>query len=163
MTPGPNSVSADAPPIDLQPLLRRLCDRSADVVFFPVRHHSPLAAALVAQAIAETKPAAVLIEGPSDYNEHFSELMLDHDLPIAIYSYFQTTDGHSSGAYYPFCEYSPEWSAVRAGSRAGSAVRFIDLPWNVMAAGDTMTRSASIRSKRHAFVPRRNESPTRRS
>ncbi len=138
---------------DLQPLLARLCNREAEVVFFPVRHHSPLCAALAEQMIAEMRPAAVLIEGPSDYNEHLSELLLDHELPIAIYSYFQTADGKSSGAYYPFCDYSPEWSAVRAATRAGAAVRFIDLPWNVMAAGETTThRYADAELRRGRYV-----------
>ncbi len=164
MTPARNSVEPPVSPLppeegaggsafDVHPLLTRLCDRDAEVVFFPVRHHSPLCAALVEQLIAEMKPAAVLIEGPSDYNEHLSELMLDHQLPIAIYSYFQTADGKSSGAYYPFCEYSPEWSAVRATPRAGAAVRFIDLPWNVMAAGETTThRYADAELRRGRYV-----------
>lgn len=138
---------------DAQPLLSRLCQRDTDIIFFPVRHHSPLCAALVESLIAQTKPAAVLIEGPSDYNDQLSELMLDHQLPIAIYSYFQTPDGKSSGAYYPFCEYSPEWSAVRAARNVGAAVRLIDMPWHVMAAQEITThRYADAELRRGRYV-----------
>ncbi|MEZ6088799.1 MAG: DUF5682 family protein [Pirellulaceae bacterium] len=125
--------------VDFERLLHRLVDVSQDVIFFPVRHHSPVCAAMVASLIEATRPAAVLIEGPSDYNAHLEELMLDHDLPIAIYSYFRrpaesTLDGqvigsHSSGAYYPFCEYSPEWVAMKAARQVDARIAFIDLPW----------------------------------
>jgi hypothetical protein len=46
---------------DVQPLLARLCDRDAEVVFFLVRHHGPLCAALVEELIAAIKPASVLL------------------------------------------------------------------------------------------------------
>ncbi|MBX9567348.1 MAG: hypothetical protein K2X77_00570 [Candidatus Obscuribacterales bacterium] len=107
----------------------RILDSAADIVFFPVRHHSPTAALLLSSLLKQVKPSAVLIEGPSDYNEQLSELLLDHQLPIAIYSYFEDALGERSGAFYPFCEYSPEWQAVTQGLRQGAKVEFIDLPW----------------------------------
>jgi hypothetical protein len=138
---------------DVQPLLARLCDTSADVVFFPVRHHSPMAAALVERFIRDIRPAAVLIEGPSDYNDQLDELRLDHQLPIAIYSYFQTAAGQNSGAYYPFCDYSPEWSAVRAATSVDAAVRFIDLPWTALMGADLAThRYADAELRRGRYV-----------
>jgi len=45
-------------------------------------------------------------------------------------------DGDRLGAYYPFCEYSPEWCAILAGRRLGARVQFIDLPWHEMASRD---------------------------
>lgn len=115
-------------------LQRRLCDDQADVVFYPVRHHSPASADLLSQLIEELKPGAVLIEGPSDFNDSINELSLEHELPIAIYSYFQLVENQSQtathhGVYYPFCEYSPEWVAIQAARSCGAAIRFIDLPW----------------------------------
>src|SRR5688500_3618378 len=101
----------------------------APVVYFPVRHHSPTAAIMVRELIASLKPKAVLIEGPSDFNDRMGELALPHELPIAIYSYVRTADDRRRGAYYPFCEYSPEWQALLAGRRCGAEVRFIDLPY----------------------------------
>ncbi len=109
-------------------LLDRLYDTNADVVYFPVRHHSPAGAALVGDLIEQLRPSAVLIEGPSDFNDRLDELSLEHQLPIAIYSYFRA-EGTHSGAYYPFCEYSPEWSALRHARRYSIPTQFIDLPW----------------------------------
>jgi hypothetical protein len=53
-----------------------------------VRHHSPACARLVRQVIAQVRPWAVLIEGPSDMNARLGELLLPHALPIAVYSYY---------------------------------------------------------------------------
>ena len=108
----------------------RILDSNADIVFFPVRHHSPTAALLLSSLLAKLKPAAVLIEGPSDYNNQIDELLLDHQLPIAIYSYFEDELGERSGAFYPFCIYSPEWQAATQGLIQGAQVQFIDLPWS---------------------------------
>jgi hypothetical protein len=107
----------------------RILDCNADIVFFPVRHHSPTAALLLSSLLQKLKPAAVLIEGPSDYNDQLKELVLDHQLPIAIYSYFEDELGERSGAFYPFCEYSPEWQAVTKGQKQGASVEFIDMAW----------------------------------
>lgn len=107
----------------------RILESKADIVFFPVRHHSPTAALLLSSLLETLKPSAILIEGPSDYNEQLKELLLDHQLPIAIYSYFEDEMGERSGAFYPFCEYSPEWLAATQGQRQGAKVEFIDLPW----------------------------------
>jgi len=106
-----------------------LLDTSADVVYFPVRHHSPAAARLVDRLIEDVHPTAVLIEGPSDFNDQFAELYLDHTLPIAIYSYVGAGDHGRHGAFYPFCDYSPEWRALLAARHLGVPARFIDLPW----------------------------------
>lgn len=133
-------------------LLDRLCDVEADIVYFPVRHHSPVCALLVAELIDHMRPAAVLIEGPSDFNDRIGELLLDHELPIAIYSYFRSQGTHS-GAYYPFCEYSPEWSALRRAGRSGALTRFIDLPWTEVAHHDRVTqRYADAELRRGRYV-----------
>lgn len=110
----------------MDPETRSLDNR---VVFFPVRHHSPACARLVRRVIERVRPAAVLIEGPSDFNPQIEELFFPHQLPIAIYSYVHVEGALRSGAYYPFCVYSPEWQALQAARELGAAVRFIDLPW----------------------------------
>ncbi len=145
---------------DATHLIARLCDISADVVYFPVRHHSPACAMLLARLMDELQPAAVLIEGPSDYNEYFDELLLGHQLPIAIYSYFRSAgDGETDagtthqGVYYPFCEYSPEWVALNRGRQANADVRFIDLPWSQSAGDDRTThRYADAELRRGRYV-----------
>ncbi|XVS66458.1 DUF5682 family protein [Actinosynnema sp. CA-299493] len=92
-------------------------------VFVGVRHHSPACARLVAATIEEQRPAYVLVEGPADFNGRIDELLLGHELPVALFSY---SDEHAS--WSPFCDYSPEWVAITEARRLGARVRFIDLP-----------------------------------
>jgi hypothetical protein len=92
-----------------------------------VRHHSPACARLVGSTIAALRPAYVLIEGPADMNERIGELLLGHELPVAVFtSYLDERRRH--GSWAPFCEYSPEWEALRAGRECGAELRFVDLP-----------------------------------
>lgn len=102
------------------------------VHLLPVRHFSPCSARMAAALIEQVRPAAVLIEGPADFNPRLHELGLEHDLPIAIFSFLRLEDGARSSAFYPFCEYSPEWVALRAGLSQGASVRFIDKPWHLL-------------------------------
>lgn len=103
-----------------------------------VRHHSPACARLVARAIAHGRPAAVLIEGPADFNARLGELMLQqHRLPLALYSYANGEEGLSAQCWFPFLDYSPEWVALRAAQAQGALLRFIDLPhWQYRARTD---------------------------
>jgi hypothetical protein len=92
-----------------------------------VRHHSPACARLVGSTIAALRPAFVLIEGPADMNARIGELLLGHELPVAVFtSYLDEQRRH--GSWAPFCAYSPEWEALRAGRECGAELRFIDLP-----------------------------------
>ena len=52
--------------------------------FIGVRHHSPACARLIGRAIESLRPAYVLVEGPADINDRLDELLLGHELPIAI-------------------------------------------------------------------------------
>jgi hypothetical protein len=106
------------------------------IVFFPVRHHSPAAARFLRQWIESVRPAAVLIEGPADFNDRLDELKLPHELPIAIYSYLQYGNGMRRGAFYPFCIYSPEWQALKTAFSLNIPVEFIDRPWAELAFQD---------------------------
>ena len=104
-------------------------DLQARVVFFPVRHHSPACARSLRQLIREVRPSQVLIEGPSDFNPRLSELYLEHQLPVAIYSWVRDGEDNRRGAFYPFCLYSPEWQALLAARKVGAKAAFIDRPW----------------------------------
>ncbi|MFB9447823.1 hypothetical protein Dvina_13195 [Dactylosporangium vinaceum] len=103
--------------------------------FIGVRHHSPACARLVGDTIAALRPAFVLVEGPADMNDRIGELLLGHELPIAVFSSYRDEERHA-GSWAPFCEYSPEWVALHAARDAGADVRFIDLPaWHEALAG----------------------------
>ncbi|MEV4495686.1 DUF5682 family protein [Micromonospora arborensis] len=103
--------------------------------FIGVRHHSPACARLVERTIEALRPAYVLIEGPADMNGRLDELLLDHELPVAVFTSYRDADRqHASWA--PFCGYSPEWLALTTGRSVGAELRFIDLPgWHPALAG----------------------------
>ncbi|MBN1610605.1 MAG: hypothetical protein JW940_28505 [Polyangiaceae bacterium] len=92
-----------------------------------VRHHSPACARLVEERLRELRPRLVLVEGPADMNERLSELGLAHRLPLAIFTFYQSA-GRYHASWTPFCEYSPEWVALRTAREIGAEVRFMDLP-----------------------------------
>lgn len=125
------------------------------LVFMPVRHHSPACARAVQAIAQELRPAMVLIEGPADFNERLDELYLPHRLPIAIYSYVRMGDNTRRGAFYPFCEHSPEWEALLVARELGAGVRFIDLPWMELASARTVSHRYADRELRESpYIPR---------
>ncbi|MFC5835544.1 DUF5682 family protein [Nonomuraea insulae] len=97
------------------------------LTFLGVRHHSPACARLVADTIASVRPAYVLVEGPAEMNHRMDELLLGHELPIAVYTSYRDPE-RRHGSWTPLCDYSPEWTALTAGRAVGSELRFIDLP-----------------------------------
>jgi hypothetical protein len=121
-----------------------------NVTVVGVRHHSPACARLVAATIASLRPAYVLVEGPSDMNDRLDELRLDHELPIAVFSSYR--DGDRAGASWsPFCDYSPEWVALRTADDVGAEFRFIDLPASHPAFAERSNRYADA-DRRYAAV-----------
>lgn len=108
-------------------------------MLLPVRHHSPACARLVRDTILRVRPAAVLIEGPADFHDRIHELLMGHRPPISIYSYVAWENRTRQGAYYPLCDYSPEWQALMAAQACQAVVRFIDLPFATLALEDRRT------------------------
>ena len=117
---------------------------TSDCVYFPIRHHSPACAWHVARLIRESRPATILIEGPVSFTPLISTILDPATRPpIAIYTHFVDTGRQifkppenepdlgpaRFAAYYPFCDYSPELVALRAGSEIGARLRFIDLDY----------------------------------
>jgi hypothetical protein len=97
------------------------------VTYVGVRHHSPACARLVARTIERLRPAYVLVEGPADFSDRIDELLLGHDLPVAIFSHYRDAS-RTHASWTPFCAYSPEWVALNVGRACGARLRFIDLP-----------------------------------
>jgi hypothetical protein len=112
-----------------------------------VRHHSPACAGLVKRTIEATRPAFVLIEGPSDFNPHLGDLKLAHEPPIAIFSFFAAELG-TRASYTPFCAYSPEWQALQSAWGLGAKPLFCDLPAWAPEFGDRVNRYADPHSAR---------------
>lgn len=115
-------------------LFEKGCSLESDVVFFPVRHHSPACAMHLTRIIESYAPDTILVEGPADTN-HLIEYIADGETcaPVCIYYAFtekveETTHRHSS--YFPLLDYSPELVAIRQGAARGIPVKFIDLPYS---------------------------------
>lgn len=136
----------------------------ADVVYFPVRHHSPACARHVESLIRSICPRAVLVEGPTAF-ESLLPVVLDARTspPVAFYTTFvdrtrrlraPSEDQPDFGpprfsAYYPFAEYSPEWVALRTGAEIGATLRFIDLDYatQVVTERQSTARTGSARAQ----------------
>ena len=127
--------------------------RSERVVYFPIRHHSPACAAHLHAWILTHKPAAVLVEGPASFTEKIDWLVDPQCVcPVAFFTTFidkrkrslpalpegseELPEGMIGppryGAFYPFCDYSPELVALRTGRKVGARLRFIDLEYAEM-------------------------------
>ncbi len=118
-----------------------------------VRHHSPACARLIQRVIQQSRPAAVLIEGPGDFNPRMAELLLEHTLPLALYSY--SNEGQKPAqCWFPFLDYSPEWVALRSAHQIGALLRFIDLPhWQYRAIADADEHKSGLQPRsRYAEV-----------
>ncbi|MBB2943035.1 hypothetical protein FB565_002748 [Actinoplanes lutulentus] len=118
-----------------------------------VRHHSPACARLVGETIAALRPAYVLIEGPADMNDRIGELLLGHELPVAVFTSY--ADEHRRhGSWAPFCGYSPEWVALAAARETGAEPLFIDLPAWHEAFADRSNRYADAEQRYAEAVER---------
>jgi hypothetical protein len=127
---------------------------AGDVIYFPVRHHSPACAFHLKQLINNRRPRQVLIEGPTAFDQTI-DLLADPAAkpPLALYSSCRQRDdatappgagsGRRRGAYYPMCAYSPEWVAVREARQIGARIRFIDLDFHKQVAIDQSNRLSS--------------------
>ncbi len=113
------------------------------VAYFPIRHHSPACARFLERLLKLWKPAAVLIEGPASFTWLIPQLLDPATRPpVAVYVSCPRTEPHGTAgsgrvpalpgvarhaAYFPFCESSPEWVALRVGAELGARLQFIDL------------------------------------
>lgn len=156
MTAG--SAGASLPPEVAEGLARMAMD---GVHFAPVRHHSPACSLALQAMVRELRPAAILVEGPDSFD---ALLPLLHDArtrpPVAILSQAngeaQDTDESDDpapvrSAFFPFCDYSPEWVALRLARETGAEAAFIDLPWQSGARHDAQadTRARSLMAERY--------------
>ncbi|PEE07112.1 DUF5682 family protein [Bacillus pseudomycoides] len=122
---------------EVNALFQRAYNLDHNVVYVPIRHHSPACSFHVQKIVKFYKPDAILIEGPIDCNPLIPHIVsAESEAPICIYcSYDDKTDVLERGesgkyrAYYPFLDYSPELVALREGAARNIPVSFIDLPY----------------------------------
>jgi hypothetical protein len=111
----------------------RLFDTKCNLHFFPIRHHSPACALHLREALRAIRPAAVLIEGPIDFEPLIGELLAPGVVPpVAMValpdSEARAEKGRAGTTYYPICRHSPEYVAIQQANELGATIRFIDLP-----------------------------------
>ena len=111
----------------------RLFDARRNLHFFPIRHHSPACALHLREALRAVRPAAVLIEGPVDFEPLIGELLAPGVVPpvamVALPDREARAEKDRAGTtYYPICRHSPEYIAIQQANELGATIRFIDLP-----------------------------------
>ena len=95
--------------------------------FFGIRHLSPAGAYYLRGFLDEKKPALVLVEGPSDFDDMLSDMVRKETKPpIAVLAY--TKEAPVRTVLYPFAEYSPEYQAIQWCHEHQVECRFIDMP-----------------------------------
>lgn len=117
---------------------------TADVHLFPVRHHSPRAAACLLALLDSVRPKLILIEGPNDANHLIPALTdTDSEPPIAILAY--RSDGVPHSVMWPFARYSPEYQALIWARDHGVPARFIDWASGMALAVDLASEVSRMR------------------
>lgn len=119
-------------------------DYDAPVLYYPVRHHSPVCAWHLEHAMERYQPELVLVEGPENANDLISILASPETrAPVALYYAYRDDAGilraaeplgdelppDSYACYYPFLDQSPELAALRLAERMGIPARFMDLSY----------------------------------
>lgn len=111
-------------------------DTSKPVLFFPIRHHSPICSYHLLRTIEEYQPDCILVEGPKNA-DRLIPVLTDPQTkpPIAFYYYYKDSqklisdDADDYKCYYPFLSCSPEYNALLAAAKKNIDCGFIDLPY----------------------------------
>ena len=106
------------------------------VLYFPIRHHSPVCAWHLEKTIEVYDPDCILVEGPENANE-LLEVLTDPETkaPVAFYYACRDEGKHLSDeeepttwrCWYPFLDTSPELVALREARNRGIPAGFMDL------------------------------------
>ncbi|NHZ43816.1 DUF5682 family protein [Massilia aquatica] len=107
-----------------------------DLMFAPVRHHSPRCAHHLRELVADFAPQRILIEGPQELNA-LMPLLQHKQTRAPLAAYLHTVAGEDAlrcRAYVPLTAFSPEWVALREAARLRIGASFIDLPFATRAA-----------------------------
>lgn len=110
-------------------------DFNKDIIYFPIRHHSPSCSYHVKKAIEQYKPEVILVEGVEEENTLVDIIGDEKNIcPIATYHSYKDSKGNigeedeTYKIYMPYMESSPELVALRTAREKGIEFRFIDMP-----------------------------------
>lgn len=134
------------------------CDLTQPVVFFPVRHHSPVCSWHLKKLIAFYEPDCILIEGPKNAQDMIPVLAHeDTKAPVALYYYYKDSKGLLSEekedykCYYPFLDCSPELVALREAGKRKIPAQFIDLPYGEILLGTAEKKGIRSESEKQTY------------
>lgn len=133
-------------------------DLSRPVLYFPVRHHSPVCSFQLKRTIEAYGPDCILIEGPQNA-EHLIPVLTHPDTrpPLALYYAYQDKEGIISQekkdykCYYPFLDCSPELVALREAKKRGIRAEFMDLPYMEILAGTAENRGVRKEGEKQTY------------
>lgn len=124
---------------DAESLFEASFNMNNNVIYYPVRHHSPACSFHLKNVMEIYNPDLVLIEGASDADSLIPYLASDETIPpVCIYYSYDDKKGlvnenkEKYRAYYPFLEYSPEFLAIKQAYENKTDVHFIDIPYSSM-------------------------------
>ncbi|WP_020620483.1 DUF5682 family protein [Paenibacillus daejeonensis] len=133
-TPGELPSFAEAAGDGLAERLASLCSErvynlSEPVVYFPVRHHSPVCSHHLLRVMRAYRPEIVLIEGPEGASELIPVLADEAtEPPVSLYCTYES-DEEKAAWYYPLLSCSPEYTALKEAAARQIPCSFIDLDY----------------------------------
>ena len=133
-------------------------DLSSGILYFPIRHHSPVCSFHLQRAVEEYQPDCILIEGPQNAG-HLIPVLVHEDTqpPLALYYAYRDKEGLVSPkkedykCYYPFLSCSPELIALREADRKRVHAEFIDLPYMEILAGTAENRGIRREGEKQSY------------
>ena len=133
-------------------------DLSFGILYFPIRHHSPVCSFHLQRAVEEYQPDCILIEGPQNAG-HLIPVLVHEDTqpPLALYYAYRDKEGLVSPkkedykCYYPFLSCSPELIALREADRKRVHAEFIDLPYMEILAGTAENRGIRREGEKQSY------------
>ncbi len=135
------------------------CTMDAPVLFFPVRHHSPVCSFQLVRIIEAYAPDCILIEGPENANDLIPILTDDETtLPAAIYYFYKDTkklvseEGRDYHCYYPFLYASPEYNAMAEAKKRSIPAKFIDLPYSEILIHTSEAKGLRSEQDKHSYA-----------
>ena len=133
-------------------------DLSGPVLYFPVRHHSPVCSFHLLRAVEAYGPDCILVEGPQNAR-HLIPVLIHPETkpPVALYYSYQDKTGIVSPekgtykCYYPFLSCSPELAALKAAAERKVPADFIDLPYKEILAAAGENRSVRREGEKQTY------------